>query len=279
MGERERESDTAAGAEESEEEGRLEGSPAGNTMKKQEVAAPSAASSTATASSTNTSQDHTPRESIYPMISVERALEIIFEECNAILKARRNCGHASSAARDAVEKAPGPDEVVDPGGRGADHGRSDALTEYLDLCTSPISSLLGRVLSRSIKAPEALPQFDASIMDGYAVVADDISPGIVRKVSGAVDAGASEAVVSEAMVRPGTVSYVATGAPMPPGADAVVPIENTEVVEGGGGGGEVIRITRGGVVPGQWVRPAGSDVTKGDVVLSAGTVLGPSEIG
>ena len=265
----------------SEEEGRLEDSPPGNTMKKQEVAAPSA-SSTATSSSTNTSQDRTPRESIYPMISVEKALEIIFEECNAILKARRNCGRASSAARDAVEKAPGPDEVADPGGRGADHGRSDALTEYLDLCTSPISSLLGRVLSRSIKAPEALPQFDASIMDGYAVVADDISPGIVRKVSGAVDAGASEAVVSEAMVRPGTVSYVATGAPMPPGADAVVPIENTEVVEGaggGGGGGEVIRITRGGIVSGQWVRPAGSDVTKGDVVLSAGTVLGPAEIG
>ncbi|RLT42801.1 MAG: molybdopterin molybdenumtransferase MoeA [Chloroflexi bacterium] len=137
--------------------------------------------------------------------------------------------------------------------------------------TIPARQALGYILAGDIRARAALPPFPASVKDGYAVIAAD-GPGIYPLV-GEVTAGR----MADFAVTPGTVAYVTTGAPMPPGADAVVMVEQTEKLWPANGAAQVeIRVQ---VRAGDDVRPVGVDVAAGELVLEAGTRLGPAEIG
>ncbi|MBT9253220.1 MAG: molybdopterin molybdotransferase MoeA [Brockia lithotrophica] len=125
----------------------------------------------------------------------------------------------------------------------------------------------GRVLAEPVVAPEDHPPFPAATMDGFAVIHDDTSPW--REIIGEQFAGH----VVDVTVTPGTAVRITTGAPLPPGADAVVPVEDVEVVD------DHVVIRRETVRPGENVRPVGVDVRRGELVIPAGTVLGPAEIG
>ena len=131
----------------------------------------------------------------------------------------------------------------------------------------------GCILAEDITAPLDLPPFDNSAMDGYAVRSEDLAgasePTPVRlPVVGDIAAGSSPAY----SVQPGLCVRIMTGAPVPPGADAVVPVEWTD------GGVASVSIDRP-VTPGAYIRRAGEDVTTGEVVLAAGAHLGAAQIG
>jgi molybdenum cofactor synthesis domain-containing protein len=125
----------------------------------------------------------------------------------------------------------------------------------------------GRILAEDVVAAEDHPPFAAATMDGYAVVAEDASPW--REIVGEQTAG----FVLGTEVTVGTAVRITTGAPLPPGADAVVPVEATELA------GDHVVIRSDDLVPGQNVRRVGADLRRGEVVLRAGTRLGPAEIG
>lgn len=131
----------------------------------------------------------------------------------------------------------------------------------------PLRQAAYRILAADLVAPKDHPPFAASTMDGYAVFADDSSPW--REVIGEQNAGH----VIDAEVTDGYTVRIMTGAPVPRGANAVVPVEATELAE------DHVIIHQEDVRPGANIRPIGSDVRKGDLVLPAGTALGPAEIG
>ncbi len=132
-----------------------------------------------------------------------------------------------------------------------------------------LSELVGRVLAEPVTAPEDVPGWANSGMDGYAVRASDVSEaGAVLEVIGGVQAGE----VAAASVGPGQALKIMTGAPMPAGADTVVRVEETTA------DGDKVRIETA-VEEGTYVRPRGGDVTVGDEVLPAGTRLGPAHVG
>jgi len=127
----------------------------------------------------------------------------------------------------------------------------------------------GCVLAEDVVAPAPLPGFDNSAMDGYAVrVADLERLPAVLPVVGDIAAGPA----SSLRVQPGLCVRIMTGALMPAGADAVVPLEWTD------GGVAQVRIDRRPDVGG-YVRRAGEDVVAGETVLTAGTHLGSSQVG
>jgi molybdopterin molybdotransferase len=130
---------------------------------------------------------------------------------------------------------------------------------------------LGCVLAEDIVATEAIPPFDNTSVDGYALRSADVenSPSEL-KVVGELRAGAWP----EVAVGPGEAMRIMTGAPMPAGADAVVMVEDTEPGESA----DVVRILKA-VSKGEAIRPVGDDVAPGDLVLPAGTVLGPAYLG
>ncbi|MER6029315.1 gephyrin-like molybdotransferase Glp [Streptomyces sp. NPDC001851] len=149
----------------------------------------------------------------------------------------------------------------------------------------------GCVLVDDVTVPVSLPPFDNSSMDGYAVRVADVAGAseefpAVLEVVGDVAAGAADPV----RVGPGQAARIMTGAPLPPGAEAVVPVEWTD---GGLGEGPVsgmrarslapegaeghVRVHRP-AEPRAHVRAKGSDVKAGDRALEAGTVLGPPQI-
>ncbi len=129
-----------------------------------------------------------------------------------------------------------------------------------------LAELAGRVLMEDVISDADQPPFPAATMDGYAVIAADTIP--VRRIVGDQFAGTIEAF----HVERGTAAYITTGAPLPPGADTVVPIERTTETAAGVRIGEMPRA-------GQNIRPVGSDLTRGDRVLAAGTVLTPAAVG
>lgn len=136
-------------------------------------------------------------------------------------------------------------------------------TERVDLVAS-----LGRVLAEPVRSTRLIPPWPNSSMDGYAVRASDTSAGAALTVVGRVTAGA----LPDRPIGPGETMRIFTGAPLPGGADAVVPQEDVE-------GAEPQVTLRGVTERGAYVRPAGEDVRVGDLVLEAGTVLGAAEIG
>ena len=131
----------------------------------------------------------------------------------------------------------------------------------------------GRVLAHDLVSELQVPAFDNSSMDGYAVrLADLTAPDTVLRVTQRIAAGHSGQAL-----QPGEAARIFTGAPLPPGADAVVMQEEAELL-GEEGGVPQLRLTRP-VALGQWIRRSGEDVQRGATVLPAGTRLGPAELG
>ena len=134
-----------------------------------------------------------------------------------------------------------------------------------------LADALGLVASVAVKAEEPVPPFANTAMDGYAVrAADTAGAPVTLEVVGALAAGAAPDVE----VGPGQAVRIMTGAPMPAGADAVVMVELTQP----GPDGSSVEV-QGAVDVGQSVRPAGSDLALGDVVLDRGTVLTAGHLG
>jgi molybdenum cofactor synthesis domain-containing protein len=131
----------------------------------------------------------------------------------------------------------------------------------------PLIEASGRILAADFVASADFPPFPASTMDGYAVISSDGSPW--RDVVGVQAAGR----LIDAEVTPGTAIKIMTGAPLPKGADAVVKVENTEVAD------DSVIIHQDFVEPGESVRQIGSDVKTGQLLVRAGSQIGPAEIG
>ena len=145
----------------------------------------------------------------------------------------------------------------------------------------PLSEALGRVLAEPVAARESLPPFANSAMDGYALRAADVSGAsrespAVLEVVGDIAAGAAP----ETVVGPGQAVRIMTGAPLPEGADAVVPVEMTGEPwrDGDRPLPDEIEVY-GAVSPHDYVRFPGEDIEAGQEILTAGRVLRPQEIG
>lgn len=149
-----------------------------------------------------------------------------------------------------------------------------ANSECLPQKVITLEESLGFILASDVFAKEPFPPFPASVKDGYAVLASD-GPG-ERLVLGPVTAGE----VTACNVISGHVMRITTGAPLPPGADAVVQVEDTELLESDNEGRTEKRINiLTTPKPGQDIRPVGFDVSKGQKVLTALQKLGPAELG
>lgn len=142
----------------------------------------------------------------------------------------------------------------------------------------PLTAALGRVLAEDVAAGGDIPPFTNAAMDGYAVQGPDVAEArrespVRLQVIGEVAAGQSSALV----VAPGTALRIMTGAPLPAGADAVVPFEQTdegsEEAEAGW-----VRVLAG-VRSGRHIRQAGEDVRWGEMVLARGVRLRAPEVG
>ena len=141
----------------------------------------------------------------------------------------------------------------------------------------PLAVAYSRVLAEDVVSREAVPPFANSSMDGYAVRAADAAVAQTRlPVSGDIPAG-----TAPGPLRPGTAMRIMTGAPIPAGADAVVPVEETDDTRAPGHGQPppATILLRTAPRVGDNVRAAGLDVAVGDVVLSAGAWLGPAALG
>ncbi|OBB82754.1 molybdopterin molybdenumtransferase [Mycobacterium colombiense] len=137
----------------------------------------------------------------------------------------------------------------------------------------PLTEAQGLVLAEDVVAQLALPVFDNSAMDGYAVRAEDTSGAtpeqpVVLPVAEDIPAGRTD----ELALRPGTAHRIMTGAPLPAGATAVVPVEDTD------GGVDVVAI-RAPRDAGKHIRRAGEDVSPGTTVLRRGQVVTPAVLG
>ena len=126
-----------------------------------------------------------------------------------------------------------------------------------------LAAALGRVLAEDVTSGHDLPPFDSSAMDGYAVVA---GPAAELELVGESRAGHPAGTT----LAPGQAIAISTGAQVPAGADAVVPVERVELRDG--------RVAVPDTAPGNHVRYSGEDVRAGEVVLRAGTTLGPAEL-
>lgn len=134
--------------------------------------------------------------------------------------------------------------------------------------TIPLSEATGRVLRQEIRADMDMPPFDRARMDGYALRAADTTTVPVRlRVIGTVAAGSW----FEGVISAGQAVRIMTGAPVPPGADAVQKVEATE------SHGETV-IIKETVKPGQFITPRGSEATRGQALLSPGQRITPADV-
>ncbi|NJN67255.1 MAG: molybdopterin molybdotransferase MoeA [Chloroflexaceae bacterium] len=165
----------------------------------------------------------------------------------------------------------------------------EALRQVLAICPRLPSELVAlgdaaeRVLAADVVAGFSLPSFANAAMDGFAVRSADVLAGSAP--SGSSPAACPLRVVGESVaghgfageVEDGTAVRIMTGAAVPVGADAVVPLEET--MPGEGGEEKMVWIPRQAVRPGQHLRQVGEDVAAGATVLRAGRVLAPQDIG
>jgi len=134
--------------------------------------------------------------------------------------------------------------------------------------TVPLLEALGRITASEIVSPVDLPLFRNSQMDGFAVRASEVAlTPATLPVAGVIAATAGV----PAALEPGTAVRIMTGAPLPEGADAVIPVEDTTVE------GSSVTVARGRAV-GEYVRERGSDVRAGDALLPAGLRLAPRHL-
>lgn len=143
-----------------------------------------------------------------------------------------------------------------------------------DVVERPLMDARGSVLAESLVALEPAPPFDQSAMDGYALRAEDTTGAtpdgpVALPIAGEVAAGAA----AVPPLTPGTAVRIMTGARVPPGADAVLPVEQTRESDGG----RVALHAPADV--GDFIRRTGEDMRPGTVLLAAGTHLGPAQVG
>ena len=160
----------------------------------------------------------------------------------------------------------------------------DRILSFINILETeekPLLEAMGQVLAEDITSRYDIPPLDNSAMDGYAVHAESIRGAseetpVTLRVIGSVAAGA----LPQDAVTPGTAVRIMTGAPIPDGADAVVPFEDTDEIERRDAGDSLSEIgIQFEAQKGADVRPAGGDVRKGQLVLENGTTLRPAEIG
>jgi molybdopterin molybdotransferase len=164
-----------------------------------------------------------------------------------------------------------------------------AIPEPLGEETIPVDRALGRVLARPVVAAVTLPPWDNSAMDGYAVRASDLAGAsedapVRLAVTGEVQAGGA----ADQRVEHGSAIRIATGAPLPPGADAVVPVEQTTPLDSGGEEGARGRDAAGPVpgailvhaapAAGAHVRRRGGDLAEGESILAPGSAMSPAAV-
>ncbi|MDQ6686474.1 MAG: molybdopterin molybdotransferase MoeA [Actinomycetota bacterium] len=145
--------------------------------------------------------------------------------------------------------------------------------EPLPAFPQPLMDSLGTPVAEDVYAPIALPVFDNASMDGYAVSFRDVADAtpdrpIHLPVVGEIAAGTAQIFA----MSPGTALRIMTGAPVPQGCSAVVPVEWTD------NGDVEVKISRA-PEEGQHIRRAGEDVVKGDLLLRRGTPVGPRQLG
>ena len=153
----------------------------------------------------------------------------------------------------------------------------------------PVDSALGRVLARDVAAAVTLPPWDNSAMDGYAVRAADVAAAaeavpVRLAITGEVPAGGT----ADRAVEHGRAIRIATGAPLPAGADSVVPVEQTTPLDAVGTAGPRGRDALGPLpaailvhaagAAGSHVRHRGSDLSAGETILASGTALTPAAV-
>ncbi len=141
--------------------------------------------------------------------------------------------------------------------------------------TLPLLEALGKALAVDVYAPLSLPPFANSQMDGFAVRSADIPDGGAElRVAAPVPAGAAPAAL-----KPGFAAPIMTGAMIPEGADAVVPIEKATPGAFPDPAAEEAVVELPPVAPGTYIRDSGSDIGEGTLALAAGTLLGPAQLG
>ena len=148
--------------------------------------------------------------------------------------------------------------------------------ETISMEQDGIETFLDRIIAEDATAKEPLPPFRASIMDGYAVIASDGigTYDVIASITAGVDVP-KDTSNNQYDIKPGQVSYITTGAPVPPSADAVIRIEDTENVDNNL---NKVKINVA-VKSGKWIRPIGSDVQSGQIVVEKNTILSSAEIG
>ncbi len=143
----------------------------------------------------------------------------------------------------------------------------------------PLAAALGRTLAVDVQADSDVPPFANSAMDGYAVQAADIAAAAAgAPVTLAIIERLAAGAVATHTVVPGSTVRIMTGAPLPAGADAVVPFEDTDEMRTRTPNAKAVQIYIRNPV-GANVRPAGEDMRRGDTVLTAGTPITPGVIG
>jgi len=146
-----------------------------------------------------------------------------------------------------------------------------ARTPLLPVERCRIEAAAGRVLRREIRADRDVPAYDRVMMDGYALRACELGANREFRVACSAPAGSPAVTLPES---PGACAEVMTGAPLPLGADCIVPVEETTR------DGELVHIARSfEAVPRRFVHEAGSDAREGDLLLESGVLLGSREIG
>ncbi|MBW2312963.1 MAG: molybdopterin biosynthesis protein [Deltaproteobacteria bacterium] len=154
--------------------------------------------------------------------------------------------------------------------------RASIATAPVGSETVELAEALGRVLAEDVRAVPDVPGFDRSNMDGFAVRAEDTfgateaTPARLSLNSETIPTG----IEPQQEVKPGTATTIATGGMLPRGADAVVPVEHTDLEDDGR-----TVVVRNACVPGQALSFAGTDVGSGETVLFAGTPLTSRETG
>ena len=162
----------------------------------------------------------------------------------------------------------------------------EALTQIISCFTTleseekPILECLGQILAEDVTSPLDLPPLSNSGMDGYAVIWNDIAHSSHQNptqlnVIGIVPAGQ----VSIQTVTSGSAIRIMTGAPVPKGADTIIPFEETDEVERRNSGTGLNNININTSLPkGCNIRPSGEDVKQNELVLKSGTLIRPSEV-
>ena len=145
----------------------------------------------------------------------------------------------------------------------------------LDVVQVPLAESLGHVLAQEVIAQEDMPPFANSAMDGFALLSKDSQPRGGQPSRLRVTGGVAAGYVADHAVTDGTAMRIMTGAPVPPGADAVIQVELTRSDDPQSEWVEILEA----VAPGNNIRPAGEDMQRGQTILARGSEIGPWEIG